>query len=57
MKSVKSILIETNDNLAAQVKEVKSILEEVGFFTKRKAAHCFLTILRLFQNVLLTKFS
>ena len=36
LKSVKSILIEINDNFYAQAKEAKSILEEAGFSLKEK---------------------
>ena len=36
LKSIKSILIEINDNFVAQAKEAKSILEEVGFSLKEK---------------------
>ena len=36
LKSVKSILIEINDNFDDQAKEAKSILEEAGFLLKEK---------------------
>ena len=36
LKSVKSILIEINDNFNAQAKEAKSTLEEAGFSLKEK---------------------
>ena len=36
LKSVKSILIEINDNFDAQAKEAKSILEEADFSLKEK---------------------
>ena len=41
-KSVKSILIEINDNFIAQAKEAKSTLEGAGFSLKEKRhADCF----------------